>query len=87
MMAKRETTKNIMNPKARATKRDVSQTRAALAGDATEQPIEFSNGMREQIAKKARELWEQRGHREGHDLQDWFDAEAIVTGEMHEARE
>lgn len=28
--------------------------------------------------EKANELWEQRGCRKDHDLEDWFDAEAIV---------
>ncbi len=31
------------------------------------------------IAAKAYELWEQRGYRHGHDLEDWLDAEAIVV--------
>jgi len=50
-------------------------------------PIELPEGMWERIAKKAYELWEQRGRREGQDLQDWFDAEAVVMEEIHEARE
>lgn len=33
---------------------------------------------RERIAAKAYELWEQRGCRHGYDLEDWFDAEALV---------
>lgn len=51
------------------------------------EPIELPNGMWEQIARKAYALWEQRGRREGHDLEDWFDAETQVMEEMHEARE
>ena len=43
--------------------------------------------MGERIAQKAYELWEQRGYREGHDLEDWLDAETIVMEEIHEARE
>jgi hypothetical protein len=43
--------------------------------------------MWERISKKAYELWESRGRREGHDLEDWLDAEAIVMEEIHEARE
>ena len=35
--------------------------------------------------EKANELWEQRGCREGHDLEDWFDAEAIVMEARREA--
>lgn len=34
---------------------------------------------RKRIAAKAYELWEQRGCRHGHDLEDWLEAEAIVT--------
>mgnify|MGYP000877129589 FL=1 len=34
---------------------------------------------RERIAVKAYELWQERGGRHGHDLEDWFEAEAIVT--------
>jgi hypothetical protein len=51
------------------------------------QPIELPEGMWERIAKKAYELWEQRGRREGHALEDWLDAEALVMEEIHEARE
>ena len=50
-------------------------------------PIELPDGMWEQIANKAYELWEERGWREGRDLEDWFDAEAVVMEEIHEARE
>jgi hypothetical protein len=59
----------------------------AARGAASGSPIELPNGMGERIAQKAHELWEQRGCREGHDLQDWFDAEVIVMEEIHEARE
>jgi hypothetical protein len=51
------------------------------------QPIELPDGMRERILKKAFELWQDRGYRDGHDLEDWLDAEAIVMEEIHEARE
>jgi hypothetical protein len=51
------------------------------------QSIELPNGMRERILRKAYELWEERGYRDGHDLEDWLDAEAIVMEEIHEARE
>ncbi|MBI4402491.1 MAG: DUF2934 domain-containing protein [Nitrospirae bacterium] len=50
-------------------------------------PIELPDGMWERIAKKAYELYEQRGKREGHALEDWLEAEAIVMEEIHEARE
>lgn len=50
-------------------------------------PIELPDGMWERIARKAYELWEQRGRQEGNDLSDWYDAEATVMEEIHEARE
>ena len=50
-------------------------------------PIELPDGMWEQIAQRAYELWEERGRREGCHLDDWFDAETIVMEEIHEARE
>ena len=43
--------------------------------------------MRERILKKAYELWQERGYRDGQDLDDWLDAEVIVMEEIHEARE
>ncbi len=51
------------------------------------QSIELPDGMRERISKKAFELWQARGYRDGHDFEDWLDAEAIVMEEIHEARE
>jgi hypothetical protein len=54
---------------------------------ASPQSIELPDGMRLRITKKAFELWQERGYREGHDLEDWLDAEAIVMEEIHEARE
>jgi hypothetical protein len=50
-------------------------------------PIELPTGMWERIARKAYELWHERGRREGRDLEDWLDAETIVMEEIHEARE
>ena len=54
---------------------------------ASPQSIELPNGKRERISKKAFELWQDRGYRDRHDLEDWLDAEAIVMEEIHEARE
>lgn len=87
MMVKTKATKGPIDPKEMVQKRGASQTRATLAGAVMKQAIELPNGMWERIAKKAHELWEQRGCREGHDLEDWFDAEGIVMEEIHEARE
>lgn len=87
MMGKTKAPKGPMDPKGTANQRDASQTCATLAGAVMKQAIELPNGMWERIAKKAYELWEQRGCREGQELQDWFDAEGIVMEEIHEARE
>lgn len=54
---------------------------------ASPQAIELPDGMRERILTKAFDLWQERGYRDGHDLEDWLDAEAIVMEEIHEARE
>jgi len=54
---------------------------------ASPQSIELPDGMRSRITKKAFELWQERGYRDGHDIEDWLDAEAIVMEEIHEARE
>jgi hypothetical protein len=54
---------------------------------ASPQAIELPDGMRERISNKAFELWQERGYRDGQDLEDWLDAEAIVMEEIHEARE
>lgn len=62
-----------------------SPMRSPLA--ASPRSIELPDRMREQIVKKAYELWQARGYRDGHDLEDWFDAEVIVMEEIHEARE
>ncbi len=51
------------------------------------QSIELPDGMWDRISRKAFELWQDRGYRDGHDLEDWLDAEAIVMEEIHEARE
>lgn len=53
----------------------------------SQKPIELPDGMWERISRKAYELWESRGRREGRELEDWLDAEAIVMEEIHEARE
>jgi hypothetical protein len=50
------------------------------------QSIELPDGMWHRISKKAFELWQDRGYGDGHDFEDWLDAEAIVMEEIHEAR-
>ncbi|MCP9451818.1 MAG: DUF2934 domain-containing protein [Nitrospira sp.] len=60
---------------------------ASTAVASVKTPAELSEDLWERIAKKAYELWEQRGRQDGNDLRDWLDAEAIVMEEIHEARE
>jgi hypothetical protein len=50
-------------------------------------PMELPDGLWDRIAKKAYELWDVRGRRDGYALQDWLDAEQMVMDEIHEARE
>jgi hypothetical protein len=38
--------------------------------------------LHERIARKAFELYEQRGSQHGHDVQDWLDAERLIFAEM-----
>lgn len=45
----------------------------AIAGDVSE-------GQLEQIRQRAHELYEARGREEGHDLEDWLQAEAEILG-------
>ena len=53
----------------------------APARISNEQPIDMpSNGTWQLIALKAYELYEQRGREDGHALEDWLTAEAIIRG-------
>ena len=54
---------------------------------ASPQTVELPDGMWERTSQKAFELWQERGYRDGHDIEDWLDAETIVMEEIHEARE
>jgi hypothetical protein len=38
--------------------------------------------LNERIARKAYELYEQRGWQHGHDLDDWLEAERMILAEM-----
>jgi hypothetical protein len=70
-----------------AKKASAAKGRPSPAASGSKQPIELPDGMWERIARKAYELWEQRGRQDGNDLRDWLDAEDIVMEEIHEARE
>jgi exoribonuclease II len=47
----------------------------------------YSHEVRERIAKKAYELYEQRGRQAERDLEDWLKAEELVRKEMNDTRE
>jgi exoribonuclease II len=46
----------------------------------------YSEEVRERIAKKAYELYEQRGRQAERDIEDWLKAEELVRKEMNESR-
>ena len=48
-------------------------------------PVDGSMSREEQIARRAHELWDQRGRQDGSDLADWFRAEREVN-EWHQQR-
>ena len=68
--------------KAKAGKGRSSSSRSESA-----KPIEFPEGTWERISRKAYELWERRGRKEGNSLRDWLDAEEAVMEEIHAARQ
>lgn len=47
----------------------------------------YSDEVRERIAQKAYDLYEQRGRQNGRELEDWLQAEELVRKEMDDARE
>jgi DUF2934 family protein len=40
------------------------------------------DGIRHRITEAAYELYEQRGREDGHDLEDWLEAETIVNSKI-----
>ena len=47
----------------------------------------YSDEVRERIAKKAYELYEQRGRQAERDMEDWLKAEELVRKEMNDTRQ
>ena len=47
----------------------------------------YSDEVRERIAKKAYELYEQRGRQAKRDVEDWLKAEELVRKEMNDIPE
>ncbi|HSA84589.1 MAG TPA: DUF2934 domain-containing protein [Nitrospira sp.] len=68
-------------------KTTIRKVKGRLATDAgsAKKAIELPEEIRERISRKAYELWEQRGRRDGNALGDWLDAEKLVMEQIHEA--
>ena len=49
-------------------------------------PIQGHPNLEEEIRLRAYELYEERGRKHGHDLDDWVRAEAEVTGSVVRTR-
>jgi Protein of unknown function (DUF2934) len=74
-------TKKISDGGEMVKKRTPAKVRMHSTGAAHEQPLNAStNETWHRIATKAYELHEQRGYLDGHDLDDWLKAEAIIKG-------
>lgn len=63
---------------------EVETTRTLIYTRSEARTIELQESMWERIAAKAHALYEERGRREGHALQDWLDAEYLVNKEIYE---
>jgi hypothetical protein len=55
-----------------------------MNNDASNEPLEMSASdpyeLEHKIRERAQELYEQRGREDGHELDDWLQAEEEVTG-------
>jgi hypothetical protein len=63
---------------------DVSSAREGREEDLTPGPAE-SRPSADRIARRAYERYEARGREDGHDQDDWFEAEREVNGNSDEA--
>jgi hypothetical protein len=84
---KTATSKGSSKTKVRAKANGPTKVKAASKPPPAGNSIELPEGMWERIAKKAYELYEQRGRSEGRALQDWLEAEEIIMEEIHESRQ
>lgn len=57
----------------------------AVLAEAVQKAAADSNGLRDHIATRAYALYEERGYRQGCDLQDWLDAEQEVLSRQQPA--
>jgi len=56
------------------------ETHTEPVAGAESQPAKSRAALEADIARRPRELWEQRGRADGHAEEDWLQAEAEVTG-------
>jgi len=57
----------------------------AVLAEAVQEVAANSNGLRDHIAARAYALYEERGYRQGCDLQDWLDAEREILSRQQPA--
>ena len=55
----------------------------STAKDTTENSCESAVDLREQIRRRAYELYERRGREDGHEVEDWLQAEAELAGKRN----
>lgn len=70
-----------------AVRKPRKQTKTSQRPQGAERAPAAGTSLSERIARKAYELWEQRGRQNNSALQDWLDAEAMVMEEAHESGE
>jgi polyhydroxyalkanoate synthesis regulator phasin len=65
---------------------DAGHVREGNLSPEPESMQKYSDEVRERIAKKAYELYEQRGRQPERHLEDWLEAEELVRKEMTNSR-
>ena len=63
---------------------DVQHVRERSLSPEPESMQKYSDEIRERIAKKAYELYEQRGRQAERDVEDWLKAEELIRKEMND---
>jgi len=58
-----------------------NQVQYNVSSDDEQEKEGTMDALHERIARKAFELYEQRGRQHGHDVKDWLDAEHLIFGE------
>jgi Protein of unknown function (DUF2934) len=60
-------------------------TRRQTRFDRTAAEVSAQSNSEEEIRRRAYELYEARGRGDGHDLEDWLEAETEITGRAESA--